>query len=254
MNESLILIERPEPHITVLTLNRPEKRNALSVALLEQLNAAILAAQDIPDQRILILKGNGSLFSSGLDLGEAADPSLAEGLSEALTKVLTLLHHTSLVTIALIHGMAIAGGAGIAAACDLAFADENAKIGFPEVRRGLVAAQIMSLLIRQLRQRDLLELLLVGELIPAKKALDIGLINGIYPKEKLWSEAIKFAENIIKGAPQAIVNTKKLLDDLYPSSFEDDIWKGIEVHKTVRASGESQEGIRAFLEKREPQW
>src|ERR1700757_1589740 len=141
----VVLIEKETPQITVITLNRPERRNALTLELLTELCAAIKIASDQPDERVLILRGAGAAFCTGLDLKAAADQSKAHATAEMVAKTLITLAETRLVTIAAVHGAAVAGGAGIMSACDFVVAAEKTKIGYPEVRRGLVAGLVMTL-------------------------------------------------------------------------------------------------------------
>src|SRR4051794_32637318 len=138
MADSLVLSESAGPGIIRLTLNRPAKRNALSIALLEALLAALTAAEKDSAQRVLILTGAGPGFCAGLDLAEAADPDRAHRSAELIGEMLRRISESRLVTIAVVCGAAIAGGAGLMSACDFALAGETAQIGYPETRRGLV--------------------------------------------------------------------------------------------------------------------
>ena len=146
MTASLLLSEQIGPGVTQLTLNRAEKRNALSIELVEALLAALTAAEKDAGQRILILTGAGSVFCSGLDLAEATDASKAHRSAELIGEVLRRLSESRLVTIAVVRGAAIAGGAGLMSACDFALAEESAQIGYSETRRGLVERRKAGLL------------------------------------------------------------------------------------------------------------
>lgn len=254
MNQPLILVDRTNPQITILSLNRPAKRNALTIELMESLWRAIDETQRLGDQRAIILKGEGPIFCAGLDLMEAADLSKEEASSQFISKILTALYTSSLVTLAAVHGGAIAGGAGIMMACDFTIAAQNTIFGFPETSRGIVAAQIMPFICRQISQRQARELLLLGEIFDAERAKSIGLINRIVEHDQLMIEALNLAKLIIKNAPQATAKTKLLLEDMYPSDFQKDLQKGIQYHREARHSPEAKEGIAAFLEHREPNW
>src|SRR5437588_9579236 len=177
----VVLVEKKGSHLTILTLNRPERRNALSLQLLSELVSAIKTASDEPHQRILILRGAGAAFCTGLDLKEAADQTKAHDTADLVAQTLIALSQSRLVTIAVVHGAAVAGGAGLMSACDYVVAAEKTKIGYPEVRRGLVAGLVMTFLRRQLRERDIRELLFSGEIIDAQRALEIGLVNRVVP-------------------------------------------------------------------------
>jgi methylglutaconyl-CoA hydratase len=140
----VVLIEKQTAQIKVITLNRPERRNALTIELLTELAAAIKVASDEPHERILILRGAGAAFCTGLDLMEAADSTKARATAEMVANTLIAISQTPLITIAAVHGAAVAGGAGIMSACDFVVAAERTKIGYPEVRRGLVAGLVMT--------------------------------------------------------------------------------------------------------------
>lgn len=255
MNNPLVLINQDQQGITVLTLNRAEKRNALNIELMEEFcNAFEMVLLD-PSQRAIVIQGKGSVFCAGLDLNEAADPGKILALAEMVSRLLKSLYTSPLVTIALVHGVAAGGGAGLMSACDFVVATKDARMGYPETRRGLIAAQVMTILLRQLRERDARELLLMGELINAEKALSIGLINKIVASQAdLLSEAYEIFEKIAKGAPEATKETKQLLHDLYPSNFDDDIKKAFAIYMKVRQSSEAEEGLQAFLDNRPPSW
>jgi methylglutaconyl-CoA hydratase len=251
---SLILTTHDGP-VTTATLNRADKRNALNVELLEQLCSAVAAAEADLSQRIFVLRGAGTVFCSGLDLAEATQPDRAHTSADLLGRALRTLSTTRLVTIAVVQGAAIAGGAGIMSACDFAVATRDAKFGYPEIRRGLVPALIMTFLRRQLRERDARELLLLGKLFDATHAHAIGLINRIVADETaLDTEVRTLVSSVLQGAPEAVAETKKLLAALWPVSITSDLERAQAYHLAARNSSEAQEGIAAFNEKRAPKW
>ena len=212
---SVILVEKQSPQITVVTLNRPERRNSLTIELLNELISAVKVASDQPNERVLILRGAGAAFCTGLDLKEAADQTKAHATAEMVAKTLITLAETRLVTIAAVHGAAVAGGAGIMSACDFVVAAEKTKIGYPEVRRGLVAGLVMTFLRRQIGERNLRELVLGGELIDAACAKEIGLVNRVVARDEVMNEAQRFADSVLQGAPNALAQTKKLIEELW---------------------------------------
>src|ERR1700747_1009059 len=214
----MVLIEKETPQITVVTLNRPERRNALTIELLTELQAAIKLASNQPDQRVMILRGAGAAFCTGLDLKEAADHTKAHATAELVANTLIAISQTRLITIAAVHGAAVAGGAGIMSACDFVVAAEGTKIGYPEVRRGLVAGLVMTFLRRQVGERKMRELLLGSELINAERAKEIGLINRVVQPNEVMNEALKFANSALQGAPGAVAETKRLIEELWSSS------------------------------------
>jgi methylglutaconyl-CoA hydratase len=250
----VVLIEKQSPQITVVTLNRPERRNSLTIELLNELISAIKVASDQPQERVLILRGAGAAFCTGLDLKAAADQTKAHATAEMVAKTLVTIAETRLVTIAAVHGAAVAGGAGIMSACDYVVAAEKTKIGYPEVRRGLVAGLVMTFLRRQVRERHLRELVLGGELIEAERALEIGLVNRVAAPDQVMNEAQKFADLVLQGAPSALANTKKLIEELWASSVKEDVDLALKHHMQARESAEAREGIAAFNEKRAPNW
>jgi methylglutaconyl-CoA hydratase len=250
---SVVLIEKQSPQITLVTLNRPERRNALTIELMNELTAAIETAGADPQQRILILRGAGKAFCTGLDLEEAAKHDPHE-TAETVARTLLALAEIRLVTIAIVHGAAVAGGAGIMSACDFVIAAERTKIGYPEVRRGLVAGLVMTFLRRQLRERDLREILLASELFDAERARELGLVNRVVPSSELENETQKIVASVLQGAPGALANSKRLMEQLWSRSVRDDIEIALRHHLEARESPESKEGIAAFNEKRPPNW
>ena len=250
----VVLIEKQTPQITVVTLNRPERRNALTIELLTELISAIHAASEEPRVRILILRGAGAAFCTGLDLKEAADQGKAHATAEAVANTLIMISQTRLITIAAVHGAAVAGGAGIMSACDFVVAAQRTKIGYPEVRRGLVAGLVMTFLRRQVGERNMRELLLGSELIDAERAKEIGLVNRVISQDDLMSEALKFAESALQGGPVAVAQTKRLIEELWWRSVKQDVDLALKYHLEARGSAEAREGIAAFNEKRKPKW
>src|SRR5437660_8329395 len=250
----VFLIEKHSPQITVVTLNRSDRRNSLTIELLNELIGAIKVASDEPHERVLILRGAGAAFCTGLDLKEAGTPQNAQATAEMVAETLLRLSQTRLITIAAVHGAAVAGGAGIMSACDFVVAAEGTKIGYPEVRRGLVAGLVMTFLRRQTGERNMSELLLGSELIDAEGAKEIGLVNRVVSRENLMSEAQKFADSVLQGAPGALAQTKRLIEELWWRSVKEGVDLALKYHMQARESSEASEGIAAFNEKRPPNW
>jgi methylglutaconyl-CoA hydratase len=222
--------------------------------LLTELCAAIDVASERPEQRVLILRGAGSAFCTGLDLKEAADQTKAHATAEMVADTLVAISQTRLVTVAAVHGAAVAGGAGIMSACDFVVAAEGTKIGYPEVRRGLVAGLVMTFLRRQVGERNMRELLFSGELINAGRAQEIGLVNRVVAAGEVMNEAQRFAALVLQGAPGALAQTKRLVDELWWQSVKGDVDLALKYHMQARESEEAREGIAAFNEKRKPNW
>ena len=250
----VLLVEKQSGHTTLVTLNRPERRNALTIELMTELIAAIEGANADETQRVLILRGAGKAFCTGLDLQEVGETEKAQESAGLVAKTLLALSQTRLVTIAAVHGAAVAGGAGLMSACDFAVAAEKTKFGYPEAKRGLVAGLVMTFLRRQLRERDIRELLLTGELIEAERAREIGLINRVVPPNELEAEVEKLVQSILQNAPGALANSKRLLEQLWSTSIKQDLEHSLAHHLQARGSAEMKEGVAAFLEKRPPSW
>ena len=250
----VVLVERQSANTTIVTLNRPERRNALTIELMTELVSAVDAATNDDTQRVLILRGAGPGFCAGMDLNETAEQSKAHESGGMVAKTLLALSQTRLVTIAAVHGAALAGGAGIMSACDFVVAAEGTKIGYPEAKRGLVAGLVMTFLRRQLRERDIRELLFTAELIDAARAKEIGLVNRVVPAAEIESEVSKIVASVLQGGPGALTNAKRLLEQLWPTSVKEDIETALAHHMQARESAEAREGVAAFLEKRPPMW
>lgn len=249
-----VLVEHRDQRVTILTLNRPERRNALTIELLTELTDAVEAAAANEEQRVLILRGSGQAFCAGLDLQETTVVERAHRSAEMVAKTLLAISQTRLITIAQVHGAAVAGGAGLMSACDFVIAAQRTKIGYPETRRGLVAGLVLTFLRRQLGERDLRELLFTGELIGAERARDIGLVNRVVAPNELESETQKIVAAVVQGAPRALASTKRLIEELWSSSVQEDVERALSYHMEARESEEAKEGIAAFLEKRAPNW
>lgn len=251
MNERFLQVEHSRPGVAVLTMTRPDKRNALNIAMLGALGDAINQMEDDPACRVVILRGEGPVFCAGLDLIEASDPQSSEESAHGVRRVLTLLRESRLITIAAAQGGAYAGGAGLLAACDLVVATEDLKVGFPEIRRGLVPALVSAVLANKVRDGDLRELFLIGDPVSAHRAQQMGLVQRIVPAEQLMEHVRAIAETILTGGPEAVRLTKQILNArLSPDSLE----QLQALHERVRQSPEAQEGLAAFQEHRRPGW
>ncbi len=248
-----VLVETQD-RTTILTLNRPDRRNALTIELMTELADAVVAVGADKGQRILVLRGAGKAFCAGLDLNETTITARAHQSAETIAKMLLALSQTRLITIAQVHGAAVAGGAGIMSACDFVVAAERTKIGYPEAKRGLVAGLVMTFLRRQLRERDVRELLFTGDLITAERAREIGLVNRVVAPNELENEVGKLARAILQNAPGALASSKRLLEELWSTSVQEDVERALRHHMEARESSEAKEGIAAYLEKRPPNW
>ena len=249
---SQIVIDSPKQRVAIVTLNRAERRNALSIAMMKELIESIRRLEQDGVTRVLILRGAGPVFCAGLDLAEASDMQLVRESAQCVAKTLSSLRFSPLITIAAVHGGAYAGGAGVVAACDMAVGASDLQIGFPEARRGLLPALISDVLRTKVREGDLTELFLVGDPITAARAQQIGLLQRIAEPTRVIDEAMKLADGILAGGPQTIRDTKILVHHAYGAS--DHHGTSIDDHLKARFSDEAAEGLRAFLEKRPPNW
>ncbi len=255
-DEEMVQCKMAEPGLALITLNRPARRNALSIGLLEALIKTLEDLESTKKARVAILHGAGPVFCAGLDLAEAAQADLVERSATGVAQALSALRHGPLVTIAAVHGGAYAGGAGMVAACDMSIASHEARFAFPEARRGLLPALILDYLKTKIREGDLRELLLVGNTIDADRAKQMGLVQRVVGESALLAEAMEMGRGILAGGPQTIVDTKKLFEQELGRdiSGRDDLSKSLEDHLKARRTPEATEGLRAFLEKRDPSW
>jgi methylglutaconyl-CoA hydratase len=241
----------------VITIDRPDKRNALSRDLIASLTAAFRRAADDPAARCVILTGTAPAFCAGMDLDElratlGPDSDKVWNDAAALSALYELIYTLPKPTVAAVNGAAVAGGAGLVTVCDLALSVPDAKFGYPEVRRGLVAAMVMPHLLRHVGERTARWLLLTGELIDGLAALRIGLVNQITSAENLLGTAEAWARSLAEGGPKALATTKELLrrcshqavavDELAKASAE------------PRLSDECRHGLTAFFEKKPAPW
>jgi methylglutaconyl-CoA hydratase len=254
MNDSLVKVDNSQKGIKILTLNQPNKRNALNIPLMKALKYQLEQTLKENNERVVILQGTDPAFCTGLDLNELTDHSKMSESADLIEELLTLLFTYPLLTIAAAQGAALAGGAGLLSVCDVSIGEEGTKFGFPEVHRGVVPAIILAFLRRLIRQKDLKAMMLLGEIFSAEKALQMGLISHIVPKGELQITALKMAQAALKGAPSALFETKRLFLELYPTSIAEDLKIAARYHIKGRGSQEASEGIQAFLEKRNPSW
>ena len=258
MSESLALYE-VKAGIAVITISRADKRNALSRGLIDALSAAFARALNEDGVRCVVLTAAGPVFCAGMDLAELqasldvpndATPIWDDALR--LAKLYDLIYTLPKPTIAAVQGTAVAGGAGLVTVCDLALAAPEAKFGYPEVRRGLVAAMVMPHLMRHVGERTARYLLLSGEVIDANEAARVGLVNEIVPPDRLLERALTLAKACAEGGPHALAKTKEYLRQFshQAPSIED----AAKASAAPRLTPECQEGLRAFFAKQAAPW
>jgi methylglutaconyl-CoA hydratase len=247
-----------DDRIATITLNRPDKRNAISYELIEELLAAL---EDIANSsaRVLILTGTGKAFCSGMDLEDLkalVGRSPAQNLkdSETMAHLFRSLYDFPKATIAAVNGAAIAGGCGLATLCDFTLSVPEAKFGYTEVRIGFVPAIVSTFLLRQVGEKQARDLLLTGRIIGSDEAHRIGLINEIVPAEDLNKRARELASQLMENSPTSLTYTKRLLSGHARAELDAQIRAAVHENAAIRATPDFHEGILSFLEKRKPRW
>jgi methylglutaconyl-CoA hydratase len=238
----------------LLTLNRPEKRNALNDALIAALKDALRAADEDSELRAIVVRGAGKDFCSGADLGairKIAGATYEENVEDArsLAELFELIRKVRVPVIAAVHGRALAGGCGLALACDLVVAARSALFGFPEVKIGFVPAMVAALLRRSLGEKKSFELLTRGFEFAAEEAFRLGLVNAIFDDEDFDTAAIEYASRYALVSGSAVAMTKRLLYDIDALSLTDAISIATETNARARMTSDCKKGIAKFLEK-----
>ncbi len=244
--------------VATITLNRPEKRNAISFELIDDL---VRALDEVAKSEaiVLILTGAGKAFCSGLDLenlkallGRTPEQNVED--SRTMVRLFRSLYEFPKVTIAAVNGPAIAGGTGLALLCDFTLAVPEAKFGYTEVRIGFVPAIVSTFLLRQVGEKQARDLLLTGRIFDAEEALRLGLANEIVTPENLMTRARELAATLMQNSPNSLRATKKLLNDHARAELDQHIEAAIRENAGVRGTADFREGISSFLEKRKPVW
>jgi methylglutaconyl-CoA hydratase len=244
--------------VATITLNRPEKRNAISYELIEDLLAALDEVAKSSAQ-LLILTGAGKAFCSGMDLdnlkaltGHSHEQGLKD--SETMARLFRSLYDFAKPTIAAVNGAAIAGGCGLATLCDFTLAVPEAKFGYTEVRIGFLPAIVSTFLLRQIGEKHARDLLLTGRIINAEEAHRMGLVNEVVTADKLMPRARELAEQLMENSPASLTSTKRLLSDYARHELDMQIQAAVRENAGIRSTHDFREGISSFLEKRKPHW
>ena len=240
--------------IARITLNRPEKRNALNDELIAGLKDALRRADHDETLRAVILAGAGSDFCSGADLEELqqiSKASVAENLEDArsLMELFLLIREVRVPVIAAVHGRALAGGCGLALACDIVLAARSARFGFPEVKIGFVAAMVTAILRRNVSEKKAFELITLGTEIGAEEAAACGLVNRVFDDAEFRSNVEEFARQFNKLSRSAVSLSKRLLYQTDAMSFENALQCGVDVNVTARMTDDCRKGVERFLKK-----
>jgi enoyl-CoA hydratase/carnithine racemase len=249
-----LLVERgPSARIT---LNRPEKRNALSLELMEELTRALESVAADADTRSIVIEGAGPVFSAGHDLGEMVgrDAAFYQHLFDVCTVLMETIHRVPQPVIAKVHGVATAAGCQLVAACDLAVAADTARFATPGVKIGLFCSTPMVPLSRAVGRKRAMEMLLTGEMIDAGRAQDWGLVNIVVPEGELEDAVVELAGKVARSSPLTVAIGK----EAFYAQVDLDEHGAYDLTKSVMTAnslaGDAQEGISAFLEKRAPEW
>jgi len=244
--------------VATITLNRPDKRNAISFELIDDLLRG-LKEVEASDAIVLILTGAGKAFSSGMDLenlktliGRTPEQNLED--SQTMVRLFRSLYEFPKVTIAAVNGPAIAGGTGLALLCDFTLAVPEAKFGYTEVRIGFVPAIVSTFLLRQTGEKHARDLLLTGRIIGAEEAARMGLVNEVVAPDNLMKRARELAALLMENSPASLRATKKLLNDHARAELDKQIEAAVHENAAVRTTADFREGITSFLEKRKPVW
>jgi methylglutaconyl-CoA hydratase len=245
--------------VRTITLNRPERRNAISGEMIEDLLAALADAESDASVRVVILTGTGKAFCSGMDLdmlqslaGQTPEENLGD--SRQMARLFQRVYTFGKPLIAAVNGAAIAGGCGLATFTDITLAVPEAKFGYTEVRIGFIPALVSVILRRQLGEKRARELCLTGRVFDAAEAYRLGLVTEVVAAEKLMARAHEVAEGFLASSPTSLSHTKKLLLHYDDSDVQREIETAIQANAQIRSTADFKEGIASFLEKRTPKW
>ncbi|QSE96117.1 enoyl-CoA hydratase/isomerase family protein [Fulvivirga lutea] len=249
-----------ENRIAYITLNRPDKRNALNYQVVAELKEAFSQASMDEEAKVVVLKANGAAFCAGADLAylqQLQKNTYEENLEDSshLKELFYQIYTLNKVVIAQIEGHAIAGGCGLATVCDFSFTLPEAKFGYTEVRIGFIPAIVKVFLLRKIGEIRSKQLLLTGELIDAQKAVELGLINEISDAENIKSRVNEFAQMLIENnSGQSMAFTKQMIAEVQSKTLEEGLQYAAEMNAKARASEDCQKGIAAFLNKEQVSW
>lgn len=246
--------------IGVITLNRPEKRNALSHELVNELKQSFEKAEADPKIKVVLLKANGEAFCAGADLayldklqGFSRQQNLDD--SNHLRSLFLKIYTLKKVVVAQVEGHALAGGCGLVTVCDFVFATPEAKLGYTEVKIGFVPAMVMVFLIRRIGERKAKHLLLSSELVSGDNAVAFGLVNKVIPKEAIEGAVLEFVLNLVKNnSSQSMELTKKMIVEVQSMKLEEALDYAAEQNAYARTTDDFKKGIKAFLTKEELNW
>lgn len=245
--------------IAAITLNRPERRNAISFQLVTELLAALDNIEQSPDAQVVILTGTGKAFCAGMDLEELKSllgKTHRENLEDSsrMAQLFRRLYEFPKPTIAAVNGAAVAGGTGLATMCDFTLAIPDAKFGYTEVRVGFVPAIVSSILVWQVGHKVARGLLMTGRMFNASEAYRFGLVNEVVEPEKLMDHARQLAAELMQNSPSSVRATKKLINGFLGPHLDAQMAQAVEDNARIRTTSDFREGVLSFLEKRKPHW
>jgi methylglutaconyl-CoA hydratase len=238
-----------------ITLNRPDKRNALDGEIVAELKAAFTASASDAACRVVVLSGAGKDFCSGADLESlerSAQASVLENMAEAraTADLFLMMRSHPRPVIAAVQGRALAGGCGIATACDIILAAQSAQFGYPEVNIGFVPAMVMAILRRSVSEKAALELVVTGEPISAARAHELGLVHRVFPDAQFSAEVDAYAAKLAAKSASAVMLSKRLLYNMDSMSFEAALQAGVEINALARQTEDCRKGVERFLKKK----
>jgi len=255
---STLLVEHRDA-VATITLNRPDKRNAITTTMMAELQTALDAIEKNHSVRVVILTGAGTCFCAGMDLEMLAaiaqqSPTENQEDSRRIAKVLRRLWSYSRPLIAAVNGVAYAGGCGIATLCDFTLATPEAKFGYTEVKIGFLPAIVSVFLTRQIGEKRSRDLLLTGRIIQAQEAKEFGMVTEVVPADRLLNRANELAAELIAASPSSLARAKHLLVSAAAPGIDHDLERAILENARIRCTPDFKEGIASFLEKRKPVW
>lgn len=256
----LVLMDATQEGVVTVTLNRAAKKNAFNAELISAMHEVFKTLEDAENVRVVFLRGAGGMFCAGADLDwmrEAADRTEADNREDALemARMLKSLWDIPALTVALVDGGAFGGGAGVAAACDLAISTADAKFSFSEVKLGLIAATISPYVIEAVGPRTARGLFATGRVFDAAQAEKLGLVTEVVADTQALSAAAeRIADEMMACAPSAVAASKQLVADMSYEPIDEVMDETAKRIARIRVSEDGQEGVRAFLERRKPRW
>lgn len=252
MAEDHKILNKTQDGITRVTLNRPDKRNALDAELINGLKDAMSATAADAKCRVVLLTGAGKDFCSGADLAgleKTAQAGVLENMDDArnMAELFLAMRHHPRPIVAAVQGRALAGGCGLATACDIILASGSARFGYPEVNIGFVPAMVMAILRRSVSEKAAFELVASGEIIPAIRAMELGLIHHVYPDSTFTCDVDAYVTRIAAKSSSALMLSKRLLYQMDAMSFDAALEAGVQTNAIARMTEDCRRGVERFL-------